>query len=61
MMRRAVLAILAVLAIAISPAHAQTGLLDINKAAETELASLPNMTPAIVAALPVPSRVRSAP
>jgi DNA uptake protein ComE-like DNA-binding protein len=48
MMRRAIFAMLAVLALAIAPAHAQTGLLDVNKAAENQLSTLPGMTPAIV-------------
>ena len=48
MMQRAIFAILAVIALAIAPASAQTGLLDVNKAAENQLASLPGMTPAIV-------------
>ena len=48
MMQRAIFAMLAVLALAIAPAHAQTGLLDVNKAAENQLSTLPGMTPAIV-------------
>jgi DNA uptake protein ComE-like DNA-binding protein len=48
MMQRAIFAMLAVLALAIAPALAQTGLLDVNKAAEDQLSTLPGMTPAIV-------------
>jgi DNA uptake protein ComE-like DNA-binding protein len=48
MMQRAIFAMLALLALAIAPAPAQTGLLDVNKAVESELSTLPGMTPAIV-------------
>jgi len=48
MMQRAIFAMLAVLALAIAAAHAQSGLLDVNKAEESQLATLPGMTPAIV-------------
>jgi DNA uptake protein ComE-like DNA-binding protein len=47
-MQRAIFAILAMLALTIAPAHAQTGLIDLNKAAESQLSTLPNMTPAVV-------------
>jgi DNA uptake protein ComE-like DNA-binding protein len=45
--RLAVAAILTLAAVAAGPALAQSGLVDLNKAGEGELAGLPNMTPAI--------------
>jgi DNA uptake protein ComE-like DNA-binding protein len=48
MMQRAILAMLAALALMVAPAAAQTSLLDVNKATEAQLSPLPGMTPAIV-------------